>query len=232
MELFYLPNLDAPHLLLVDDQLRHAVKVLRKRAGDIISVTDGRGQVFRCELTHIDRREAALEIVEKQKVDRPGCRITIAMALTKNIKRIEWAIEKMTEMGIYRFVPLIMKRSERDTMNHGRMEKIMVSAMKQSQQLFLPLLEDVVSFRAFLDSIDSSSTKLIGHKAEDSAVIKDNYTAGSDVTFLIGPEGDFTNDELEMAREAGFAQVILGNTRLRTETAAVAAVAYIHALNS
>jgi len=233
MELYFVEDLSESSPVLRDEQFRHAVKVMRKRIGDNVTLTDGRGTKALGQLQEIGKREATILIDEVISVEPAAYNIKIALALTKNIRRIEWALEKMTEMGVGGVYPIICARSERDRANMERLNKILISALKQSQQYFLPMLHKPVSIDEFCkEAIPGvKGDKFIAHLADESRPLQYNYSKGNDVVLIIGPEGDFTEEEITLATNAGCSPVSLGHTRLRTETAAVAAVAYIHALN-
>jgi len=265
MELFYIPNVNGDHVVLEHEQFKHAVKAMRKRQGDAIQFTDGEGVIYEGNIQEIEKRSAIIHVQHRREVVPPGYNVTVCVSLTKNIKRIEWALEKITEMGVFRITPIICHRSERATFNRDRLTKILVSAMKQSQQAFLPILDDLMAFEELIatfndanlirinsDESDHSDNgdnggigdqndkgdqshkrihKYIAHKSDSSISLKDNYTRGSDVVLLIGPEGDFTDEELELAEKANFTTLSLGHNRLRTETAVVVAVASVHAMN-
>ena len=269
MELFYIPNVTGDHVVLENEQYKHAIKAMRKRQGDTIQFTDGEGVIYDGTIQEIERRSATVHIQHRQEAVPPEYQVTICVSLTKNIKRIEWALEKIAEMGISRITPLICNRSERTTFNRDRLTKILVSAMKQSQQAFLPTLDDPMTFMDVITSFNDKNQsdtsdnsdhtdasvsmrddtdallsmrddsdqskrpfcKYIAHKSPTSISLKHNYTRGSNVVILIGPEGDFTEEELELAGKANFTPLTLGHNRLRTETAAVVAVASVHAMN-
>jgi len=251
MELFYIPNVTGDHVVLEDEQFKHAIKAMRKREGDAIHFTDGEGVIYEGVIQEIERRTATVHILHRLEAVPSEYQVTVCVSLTKNIKRIEWALEKITEMGISRITPLICHRSERTTFNRDRLTKILISAMKQSQQSFLPVLDDPKTFKDLIaifndkhndlskvnypidksNNSDNAIHKYIAHKSDASISLKDNYARRSDVVILIGPEGDFTAEELDLAGKANFTPLSLGHNRLRTETAAVVAVASVHAMN-
>ncbi len=254
MELFYIPNITGDHVVLENEQFKHAIKAMRKRQGDEIQFTDGEGVLYDGLIQEIDKRTATVHILHRMEAVPSEYHVTVCVSLTKNIKRIEWAVEKIAEMGISRITPLICHRSERTTFNRDRLTKILVSAMKQSQQAFLPALDDPMTFKDVIanfsdntdasvsirdqsdqsnnsDNSDNNIHKYIAHKSPASISLKHNYARGSDVVILIGPEGDFTDEELDLAGKANFTPLSLGHNRLRTETAAVVAIASVHAMN-
>lgn len=231
-DLFYTPDLQTDTQTLAGDQFRHAVRVMRKRAGDQLMFTDGAGTLATVVLKEVGKREATFQVQQSEVIAPRNYTLSVAVAPTKNTKRIEWALEKMIEMGVDRFVPIRCDHSERLSLKVDRLNAIAISAMKQSQQVFLPRVEEMISLSDYIAQQASLDVaKFIGYKDDSSSSLVDNYSKGRDVSFLIGPEGDFSDREIELAREAGFVPVILGENRLRTETAAVMAVAAIHTLN-
>lgn len=237
MELFYSQDIAGNMVRLDREESGHCVRVLRHRAGDEISVIDGLGTLFRCRLTAADPKEAEAEIFERV----PGFgavpyRLTMAVCPTKNIDRFEWFAEKATEFGVDAIVPTIGDRSERKVLKPERMQRILLSAAKQSLKARIPELREAVSVREFLagQGDDDASLKLIcccfepegGRKTVMEAIRA--VAHGTPVTVLIGPEGDFSDDEVALAMEKGWIPVSLGESRLRTETAALAAVAAVY----
>lgn len=229
---FYAPDIEK-NGVLPESESGHVTRVLRKQAGDHIFVVDGKGYCYECEIKRPHPKATEVEIINKtREANTWNGKITLAIAPTKNIDRIEWFIEKAVEMGIDRIVLLKCSHSERKNVNLERLEKIMVSAMKQSLKAKLPELEGLVDFNSFVEGNDSNS-RFIGYcdKDTDRRVFVKEYHPSSDVTVVIGPEGDFSPEEIESARRFDFLPVTFGDSRLRTETAALFAVAAIHAIN-
>ena len=231
---FYAPDIDTTGLL-PEGESGHAVRVLRRRPGDEVEAVDGKGTLFRCRLLDDNHRGAAVEIVERiamPKVWKPY--ITVAVAPTKHADRMEWLVEKLVEIGIDRFVPLRCERSERKELKRERIEKIAVSAMKQSLKAVLPRIDDTVTLKNFLAEYAASpAQKFVGYCDADTPrrLLAKAYAPGSDVTLLIGPEGDFSPTEIEACLNAGFVPVTMGDNRLRTETAALVGADTIHIVN-
>ena len=225
MHLFYQPDdIRADSSTLTEDDSRHAVKTLRLVAGDSIAVTDGHGNRHLSVITKADPRRCAFRIVETQTTAPRPFSIRICVAPTKNNDRIEWFVEKAVEIGIERISFFFGHYSERRVFKRERLEKIAVSAMKQSLQSFLPQLDEAVSFSELIKTVDEPQ-RFIAHLPEGD--IPGNLarvaTPGSQYAVLIGPEGDFSGAEIEQAVAAGFQLVTLGLNRLRTETAALTA---------
>ena len=195
-------------------------------------LTDGRVMFHDGVISRIDRNSASIEIRSSSMVDPPSYRVYIGIGFTKNHNRMEWCLEKLTELGVDSIIPILTELGERSRLRRDRLMKILVSAMKQSQRAYLPELQESQGLSTFLDnSRNFDGTKLIAHNIDVHQTITHNYTPGSNVLLLVGPEGGFSGNEIEQSRAAGFKPVILGTHRLRTETAAVTAVAAIHQLN-
>ncbi len=230
--IFYAPqiltNPELPH-----EEAIHCVKVLRKHEGDVILVTDGKGHFFDALIVQANPKHCVVDIINSMDYsnDRDFF-IQVAFAPTKNLDRIEWFAEKATEIGIDKFTPLLCRYSERKEIKIPRIEKILVSAMKQSQKAVLPQLEEMQPFSSFIKK-PFDGKKFIAHCYDEKEVslLKDVYAKGENALVLIGPEGDFSETEVEEALSNGFTPISLGNSRLRTETAALVACHTIHILN-
>ena len=225
MYLFYTPDIDRSHCLS-EEESGHCVRVLRYAAGDTILLTDGRGTTYTARITAAHPKHCEFEILkaEKQEKNHPF-HLHIAVAPTKNAERIEWMVEKCTEIGADEFTLLNCRYSERKQMRTDRLEKIILSAAKQSLTRYLPVLHGMTDFDTFVRAQSAtSSQRFIAHCYEaDKRLLRDSIERGRDVLVLIGPEGDFSEQEVQTALRAGFLPVSLGNSRLRTETAAVVA---------
>lgn len=217
---------------LPPDEAQHCVRVLRKKVGDEILITDGKGLFFDARLVQADARHCFVSIEKQTAYPKSWTfNLQIAFAPTKNIDRIEWFAEKATEIGIDRFSPLLCRHSERKEIKAQRIEKILVSAMKQSQKAILPQWDDMMSFKDFIKQ-PFSGRKFIAHCYNgEKMLLKNTYRKGENALILIGPEGDFSEDEVSEAIKNGFQPVSLGESRLRTETAALVACHTIHVLN-
>ena len=235
MHRFYCPDI-ADTLTLGEEDSKHCVKVLRMAEGDTIEVVDGNGTLYTCRITMAHPKRCAIEVLDKeQQPPHWGHRIVLAIAPTKNLDRIEWLVEKCVEMGVDRIIPLRCHNSERTVLKTERLKKIMVAAMKQSLKATLPQLDEMTSI---MDVIAEGveGTRCIAYcdamlPREQRRTLPSVYRPGSDVMVLIGPEGDFSPEEVQAATAAGFVPVTLGESRLRTETAGLMAVASIHAMD-
>lgn len=225
MQLFYNPDIDetTKSFSFDKEESKHIIKVLRKKDSDILHVTNGSGLLFETEITLASDNKCIVEVLSIKKSPEPKFRLHLAVAPTKMNDRFEWFLEKATEIGIQEITPIICDRSERKVINLERFEKIILSAMKQSNETFLPKLNDAVSFKEFIKQ-KNKGLQFIAHCEEtDKRSLKGALKPNEDVTLLIGPEGDFSDKEITLALENNFQPVTLGNTRLRTETAAVVA---------
>ena len=230
--IFYAP-LIATDPLLPDEESMHCTRVLRLGRGAELTVTDGRGVFYRAVIEEADTRHCRVRVVEQREAPRPWAYgLHLAVAPTKSIDRMEWFLEKATEIGVDSVTLLRCRYSERREVKRERLQRVAVSAMKQSGQAHLPLIEGMTDFADFITRSTTEACRLIAHcHSSELPSLSTSYHRGSNVLILIGPEGDFSAEEVEMAEAAGFAGVSLGRTRLRTETAALAACHAIHVLN-
>jgi 16S rRNA (uracil1498-N3)-methyltransferase len=234
MHVFYTPDIQESSVYtLNEEESRHCSKVLRLVAGDQVYLVDGRGGLYEAEISESGKRHVQLSILKHTpNYQERKYRIHIAIAPTKNIDRVEWFLEKATEIGIDEITPIICSHSERKIIKADRLEKVITSAVKQSLQAYHPILHPAVSFTHFLQQ-ELPAVKMIAHCVDDEqrVFISDVIEAGSEYLILIGPEGDFSTEEIQMATEAGFIPLTLGKTRLRTETAGLAACFELNYLN-
>ena len=229
MYLFYCPNIETSQTLS-EEESAHCVRVLRYSAGDEILITDGKGTTYTARITNPHPKHCDFEILSSEKQEpHHNFHLHIAVAPTKNIERMEWAIEKCVEIGVDEITPLLCRFSERKQLRTDRLEKIILSAAKQSLTPYLPVLHELTPYEEFVkvqsDKVQcTKGQNFIAHcYKEDKRVLKNEIERGRDVLVLIGPEGDFSEQEVKDALSAGFIPVSLGNSRLRTETAAVVA---------
>lgn len=232
---FYCPDIES-ELRLSPEESNHCVRVLRHNVGDSLTVVDGRGHRFSCTLADTDRKGAAVTIDSVESVGRSWpCELTVAVAPTKNMERIDWLVEKLVEIGVDRIVPLCCDQSERRVVKNDRLERIAVSAMKQSLKASLPEIEQMTPFSRFIESVrDSGADLFIAHCDNESErhALARSIRPGHATVIAIGPEGDFSKAEIEAAFAAGFIPVTLGDERLRTETAALYAATAFHVVNT
>ncbi len=237
MQLFYCENITDGYATLDADESRHAVRVLRLREGDEIDVTDGRGGLFRCRIADADDKACNVEVAEQLPVLNPQLpTLHLMVAPTKNPARMEWLVEKAVEVGVGEITLLQCDHSERTFLKTDRLHKIAVSAMKQSLHTWLPRINPAVKLTDWLDAQPSAlnpQLKFIAHCEADKprTPLATALEPGRDAVVLIGPEGDFSQAEIDAALGAGFLPVSLGPSRLRTETAALYAVTAFNILN-
>lgn len=239
MELFYSKNIKNGICVLDEEEGRHCLKVLRHIAGDHIQVIDGTGNLYECEILEGKKEVTCRVLTTRERFGAHPYRLVMAVAPTKNIDRYEWFLEKATEVGMDVVVPVIGEHSERKIIKPERLEKILVSAAKQSLKAYVPVLEPQINLNDFIRQAPEG-LRLIAYCGEAEKVSlpqalatwRANQPAGgeesSSITLLIGPEGDFSPQEVETALAHGFQPVHLGASRLRTETAAVAAVCGVY----
>ncbi len=224
MQLFYSSVIAGNEIILDENDSKHAIRVLRLGIGHKVQVVDGNGGFYTAEISLADQKRCRLSIIEFQKeFGKRNFNLHIAIAPTKNNDRLEWFAEKATEIGIDEITPVLCKHSERKTVNANRLNKILISAMKQSVKAFLPKLNPAVKFQDFVKNhAGEKSRKFIAHcHPGEKLHLKEKVAAGDSVLVLIGPEGDFSQTEIDLAEKSGFTAVSLGNSRLRTETAGV-----------
>ena len=226
MELFYNPTLtEATKSIQLDVQESgHLAKVLRKKEGDLICLTNGKGLEWKGKLTLVNPRACEVICEHVKTHNKPKFKLHLAVAPTKNIQRLEWVLEKATEIGVTHFTPMLCEHAERKVIKPERLEKIIITAMKQSQQFYLPHLNPLTSFEEVL--VSDPKTKFIAHCKAGSKVLLDAVQLPKDcveTSILIGPEGDFSKEEIQMALDKDFQAVQLSKNRLRTETAALMA---------
>ena len=232
MHRFYAPDIEH-YNCLPEEESRHCTRVLRLADGESIEVVDGKGNLFICRIAEAGKKGCIVEVCDKITDQQPETgNITLAIAPTKNIDRIEWLAEKVTEMGIARIIPILCHYSERKQLKIDRLRKILVSAMKQSLKTRLPELEELTPIDKVF-SADFKGQKFIAYcdkEIERREFVKE-YVPGKNALVLIGPEGDFSREEISAAIANGFIPVSLGKSRLRTETAGLFACAAIHTIN-
>ena len=222
-------------LTLNEETSKHIISVLRMKQGEQLHLTDGKGTLLTVEIANDHKKRCEVIIKTTNKQPRPTTTVTIAISLLKNASRFEWFLEKATEIGVMEIVPLLCDRTERQHFRKERMEALLISAMLQSRQCWLPELHEPIKYSEYLNAVPDSSDhqKLIAHCDElNSRNSLSTIKAFNYSTILIGPEGDFSSEEIQLAIDHKFSPVSLGETRLRTETAGIVAAALLKLSNS
>ncbi len=230
MQLFFTEE-KKEQFTLPKKESKHIIKSLRKKEGDILHFTDGKGMLMTGYILHANHKETIVNITNKisKKKTHPG-HIHIAISPTKNINRFEFFLEKATEIGVDEITPIICERSERRSVKRGRCHRILISAMKQSLKCHLPKMNEIILLTEFLKK-DIAGNKYIAHLSEEARKELRNEKKSEQTTILIGPEGDFSKIEIKTSIENNYKAVSLGNSRLRTETAGITAVNIINIIN-
>lgn len=233
MQLFYLENSESDKIHLNAEESKHLSRVLRKVVGDRIHFSDGNGHEIIAVITDDNQKQCELNIEVRRFVEKNSSNLHLLIAPTKQSERVEWSVEKCTEIGIAEFSSLITARSERSRLKTERLKKIAISAMKQSGQFYLPSINDPIDFTTFIGQSQNLNTqKFIAHCEPDNKRELNDALLVGDAIIIIGPEGDFTPEEIIAAIDAGFVPVSLGPTRLRTETAGIYATTIFQLKNN
>ncbi|MEI6816587.1 MAG: 16S rRNA (uracil(1498)-N(3))-methyltransferase [Bacteroidota bacterium] len=231
MHIVYAPDIHADTYLLSKEESYHCIKVLRLRIDDKIQLMDGMGNFFSGIIIDNDPRECGIKIMETHKEPERAFKLHIAMAPTKNIDRFEWFLEKATEIGIDEITPIVCAHSERKIILLDRLEKISIAAIKQSVKATLPKINPMITFKELMKSSTETQKFITNCQENQENHLMKKYLKGNDCMIIIGPEGDFSPDELTMAMKNGFESVSLGKYRLRTETAGMVACDIINLKN-
>lgn len=233
MNIFFASNIVGDVLEFDEEEIRH-LQVLRYSREDQIQVVDGKGNWYVAELLDLSKKRAVAKVIEHtSSPQRKPYHLHLAIAPTKNIDRLEWFLEKATEIGVDEITPILCRNSERTQVRLDRLEKILLSAMKQSLKVFLPKLNPLTPLKTFIQEQEN----FVGQKCiawisdPPGKLLQQTYVSGQNVIVVIGPEGDFAPDEIESAQQHNFVPVSLGQSRLRTETAGVVAVHTIELMN-
>jgi 16S rRNA (uracil1498-N3)-methyltransferase len=231
-QLFFTQKIENGFAVFEEEEGRHLSTVLRKKTGDVLHLTDGKGFFYEAELADAGKRQVLARILSKTAapLPRPG-RLHIGIAPTKQMERLEWFLEKATEIGVDEITPLICQRSERDSLRLDRLEKVLISAMKQSLRAWLPKLNAPMKFQDFAKKTSEAQKRLAWCSDEVLPHLKNTLSEHQDMVIAIGPEGDFSPEEIRIALENGFQGVSLGKARLRTETAGLLAVTVFNVVN-
>ena len=234
MRLFYCPEIEEKVVYtLPKEESGHCVRVLRKKNGDTIDIIDGRGGLFKATIIDNSSNKCVVQpsLVKRVESQLPY-RCHVAIAPTKNIDRIEWFLEKATEIGISEISFLLCEHSERKVIKFERAQKVVVSAVKQSLKMYVPKLNDLSSFSEFINKDFGDIPRYIAHCDSSFERIPLKNVVGKESLILIGPEGDFSPEEVKLALQKGFVSISLGDSRLRTETAGLYAVSMVSILSS
>lgn len=234
MHIFYSPDINNDFFCLSPEESKHCIKVLRLGTGDKIQLIDGKGKKHIGIIQAAEGKKCEVKIIETEfQGQRKGFKLLIAIAPTKNIGRFEIFLEKATEIGIDSVIPMLSTYSERKNIKNERLEKILVSAVKQSKAFYKPTLHALTNLEDLLNS-DFKGEKFIAHcyQSDNKQHIKDVYSKGNDTLILIGPEGDFSPEEVKRAKEAGFREISISESRLRTETAGIVTCQIIDFINT
>lgn len=232
MHLFYTPDLLNDTYRLTEEESKHCVRVLRLTEGDTLFLADGKGLLCEAVIISAHPKACELKIVKRQfNFGKRDFQLVMAVAPTKNIDRFEWFLEKSTEIGVDSIIPVISRYSERKEIKPERLGKVMVSAIKQSIKAYLPQLEPLQSFKTVVKTTFEGQRFIAHCNAGEKILLRDAVIKGKDVMILIGPEGDFSNEEVDSATAQGFVPVSLGEARLRTETAALVACHTVNLIN-
>jgi 16S rRNA (uracil1498-N3)-methyltransferase len=233
LPVFYAKELapDAASYIMDEPTSKYCIQVLRREKGQQVLLANGRGQKFTARITDDNRKKCVVQVEQSETVPAPSPVLSIAIAFTKNASRIEWFLEKATEIGVQAIIPLLTQRTEKEKFKAERLENILVAAMLQSQQYYLPQLSAPVAFDKLVQE-NTFPQQFIAHCLPEQKVhLQQVMQPGKDTLMLVGPEGDFTPAEVSLALERDFKAVSLGNTRLRTETAGVVACTLMKAVN-
>ena len=226
MQLFYVdPSFITNELIeLPEESSRHIAAVLRMQEGEEVNLTNGVGTLMTAIIEDAHKKRTRVRITVSKQYDASQQRIMMGVSLLKNTSRFEWFLEKATEIGVTDIIPMICARTEKQQFRLDRMKTILVSAMMQSNQFWLPRMNEPVKFSNALDQLVMVDQPLIAHcETSEKGILQEVLLKGSSRSILIGPEGDFSHEEIELATSKGFRPVTLGNTRLRTETACIVA---------
>ncbi|MCS7037275.1 MAG: RsmE family RNA methyltransferase [Saprospiraceae bacterium] len=224
-QLYFIAKPSGEFLALDEEESRHLLTVMRGRIGERVRLTDGRGTFYEAELVEASKRQAYVRILETHAVPPPPGRLHLAIAPTKHIDRFEWLLEKATELGVWRITPLLCQRSERTALRMDRLEKILIAALKQSFQAWMPQLHPLTPLAEVVRHAEEPIRAIAWCGEGPRQPLQTLLRPRTDTLILIGPEGDFSLEEVALAQTHGFAAVSLGASRLRTETAGMLAAA-------
>lgn len=231
MQLFYTTQRIGDTYRLEDDDFRHCVKALRKKEGDTIISTDGCGYKITGHISAIEKRYLEVSVTAREKQESSAYNLSIAIAPTKNMGRFEWFLEKATEIGVSQIYPILTRYSERKVLKLDRCQKILISALKQSQQFYVPTLHEMMPIKDLINNVEAEE-KFLAYVDHENIHLNRRCQRGKEVLLLIGPEGDFSKEEIDLALSQNYEAVSLGNNRLRTETAGIVGAQIIAGINA
>jgi len=234
MHRFYIPLVSGDICKLDEEESKHCVRVLRLKEKDSVEITDGKGNLYKAIIETANPKACILRVGAQNFEPRQSWELIIAVAPTKNMVRMEWLVEKLTEIGFTKFIPIECNNSERRVLKTERLKKIAIEAMKQSGRVYLPQMEELISFEKLVRNYQAfTGQKFIPHcNNSEKKSLNSVYKTGENAFVLIGPEGDFTKEEIELAIGSGFIPVSLNEKTLRTETAALSAAIALNTLNN
>ncbi|HTB31469.1 MAG TPA: 16S rRNA (uracil(1498)-N(3))-methyltransferase [Bacteroidia bacterium] len=234
MHRFYIPKITDDTCKLDEEESKHCVRVLRLRENDAVEIIDGKGNLYKTLIENANPKACVLKVESQSFEPKQSWELVIAVAPTKNMVRMEWLIEKLTEIGFTKFIPVECNNSERRVIKTERLNKIAIEAMKQSGRVYLPQMEELISFEKLVRNYQAfTGQKFIPHcNNSEKKSLNSAYKTGENAFVLIGPEGDFTKEEIELAIGSGFIPVSLNEKTLRTETAALSAAIALNTLNN
>lgn len=230
--LFYQPDTATGDHALNEDEAAHCARVLRKKPGDLIYITDGKGNLFTARLTQVSLSACRFEVIARNTAPQACPFITVAVSPVKHPDRFEWLIEKCTEAGAHRIVPILCQRTQKSQLRTARLQRVAISAMKQSLRPCLPEIAEPIHFNDWINSAEEGGRYICTATGQEPPEWIGKIAKATKITLVIGPEGDFSEEELEFAASRGFEPISLGPHRLRTETAAVAATLFVSALGA
>ena len=225
---FYETKITQPssHFTLSEETSKHCIQALRMKTGEHLQLTNGKGILYKASIVSEDKKKTVVLIEESKKIPQPSKKINICISLLKNANRFEWFLEKATEIGVSEIQPLICNRTENTRFRYERMNGILIAAMLQSQQVWLPVLHAPLAFKNYVQQ-SQYTQKLIAHCEEEKKQFIKNIPGSAEIQILIGPEGDFTPEEIKLALDNQYLAITLGETRLRAETAGIVAASLL-----
>jgi 16S rRNA (uracil1498-N3)-methyltransferase len=232
MHVFYSPDISGNNYQLSEAEAKHCCGVLRLKVDDLIYLIDGCGNFYTAKIVDLSAKKCDVDIVDvKNRYEQRNYKLHIAIAPTKSIDRFEWFLEKATEIGIDEITPIVCEHSERQILKLERLQKIIIAVAKQSIKAFLPKINQMTDFKKLAEQ-EFDGKKLIAHCYENKKIsLKKILKPRDNVLILIGPEGDFSKNEIQFAVQNNFTEISLGNSRLRTETAAVHSCSTVYLIN-